>query len=329
MGFSKKRLVILGGGSGTYTALSGLKDSPLCQLTAIVSIADSGGSSGQLRDEFGILPPGDIRQAIVALADPPIDYVALRQLFNYRFSAGAGLNGHSFGNLMLTALKEITGSEIKAIEAVSRMFRLKGSVLPVSLGKTHLCARLEDGTIIKGETNIDIRRVAPDLKILDVFLDPPVTLYPKAKREILAADWIIIGPGDLYTSLIPNLLVRGIGQTIAKSKAKIIYFCNLMTKHGETDDFAAQDFVVELSKYLGEGAKQLKYVVVNNDLKIPLAVAKRYASERSQPVRVNPKRAFPPGVVVTKAPLAAAGQLWRHDPHRLQKQVEKIIQHPA
>ncbi len=321
------KVVVIGGGSGAYTVLSGLKSLPQIKLTAIVSIADSGGSSGQLRDEFGILPPGDIRQAILALADPPIDYLVLRQLFNFRFSNGRGLDGHSFGNLMFTALKEILGSEIKAIGALSRMLRLKGKVLPISLEKTHLCARLEDGTIIRGESNIDIRLIKPELKILDIFLDPSAKIYHRAKRAILKANWLILGPGDLYTSILPNLIVKGTNQALAKSKAKIIYICNLMTKYGETTGFRAQDFVNEIINYLGPAKKNLGYILINSDTKIPNEIASRYQKERSFPVKIDPQKKFPPKTKIIKTSLAAAGQLWRHDPEKLKKTMAKIIFH--
>lgn len=321
----KKNIAVIGGGSGTYNVLTSLKDTSGLDLSAIVSIADSGGSSGQLRDEFGILPPGDIRRAILALSDPPIDYLSLRQLFSYRFGNGNGLNGHSFGNLMLTALKEILGSEVKAINTVSKMFRLKGKVLPVSLQKTNLCARLEDGTIIKGETNIDIRAVRPDLKILDVFIDPPVEIYSQAKNAISKANWIIIGPGDLYTSLIPNLLISGVNEAIKNSHAQIIFICNLMTKHGETDNFSGQDFVSEISKYLGPAANKLLYVIINNKNSVPKKLKDKYIAEKSYPVFEDKTKSYPKQVKIIRSSVAQAGQLWRHDPEKLKEEILKII----
>ncbi len=320
-----KNVVVIGGGSGTYNVLTALKDCPNLNLSAVVSIADSGGSSGQLRDEFGILPPGDIRRAILALSDPPIDYFSLRQLFSYRFGNGTGLNGHSFGNLMLTALKEILGTEIEAIEAISKMFRLKGKVLPVSLEKTNLCARLEDGTIIKGETNIDIRTVRPDLKILDVFIDPIVKIFKQAKEAILEADWIIIGPGDLYTSLIPNLLISGTNKAINDSRAKIIYVCNLMTKYGETDGFCAQDFVMEMCNYLKEAENKLEFTIVNSENKVPKKLMEKYIEEKAHPVFEDKMRKYPKQVKTIKSSMAQSGQLWRHDPEKLKEEILKII----
>ncbi|MBI2007240.1 MAG: YvcK family protein, partial [Candidatus Blackburnbacteria bacterium] len=176
MVFSKKgkKVVVIGGGTGTFTVLTGLKGyTP--DLTAVVSMSDSGGSTGRLRDEFGILPPGDVRRALLALSSSP-EQLMLRRLFEYRFNKGSGLSGHSFGNLFLAALTDIVRREDKAIEEAGKILNIAGRVLPVTLSHTNLCARLEDGTIIKGETNIDLRRVRPDLKILDVFLDAPATI---------------------------------------------------------------------------------------------------------------------------------------------------------
>ena len=270
-----RRAVVIGGGTGTYTVLMGLKKYPL-DLTAIVSTLDSGGSSGRLRDEFGVLPPGDVRQCLLALSNLPLEKISLQQLFDYRFNNGAGLRGHSFGNLLLTALTGITGREDLAIAEAAKILDVKGQVLPVTLSKSNLCVRLEDGTIIKGESNIDIRRVRPKLKIADVFLDPAVRIFPSARKAILSADLIILGPGDLYTSVIPNLLVAGVSQAIAKSKGKLVYICNLMTKHGETDGFKVSDFVREIMRYSNQGKKKLNLVLVNNNFDVPQLVLKRY-----------------------------------------------------
>ena len=282
----RPKIVVIGGGTGTYTVLTGFRDFPV-DLTAIVSMFDSGGSSGRLRDEFGILPPGDVRQALLALSKLPVDKLILRQLLDYRFSNGIGLKGHSFGNLLLTALTEITGRSDLAIEQAAKILDVQGQVLPVSLDNCHLCARLEDGTIIKGETNIDIRRVRPQLKILDVFLDPPARIFSGAKKAILEADLIILGPGDLYTSTIPNLLVEGVCQAISRSQAKVFYVCNLMTKHGETDGFLVSDFIREIQRYLGSAAKKLKKVLVNNYWHVPKNLIVRYYQEKSYPVKYD------------------------------------------
>lgn len=319
-----RKVVAMGGGTGTYTVLSGLKKYPL-DLTAIVTMLDSGGSSGVLRDEFGILPPGDVRRCLLALSQLPLEKASLRQLFEYRFNNGAGLKGHSFGNLLLTALTNITGREDLAIAEAGKILDVKGQVLPVTLSKSNLCVRLEDGTIIKGETNIDIRRVRPDLKIADVFLDPAVRIFPGARRAIIAADLIILGPGDLYTSVVPNLLVQGVNRAIAQSKAKLVYICNLMTKHGETDGFSASDFVKEIQRYLAKAKKKLKAVLVNNDFSVPKKVLNRYKKEKSFPVKADVAACQKLGVKVIAKPLAAVGQLWRHDSQKLAETLISIL----
>jgi len=321
---SKTRVVVIGGGSGIYVSLLALRRLPV-KLSAIVSVADSGGSSGRLRDEFGILPPGDVRRALLALANLPLDQTVVRRLFEYRFESGFGLKGHSFGNLLLTALTDILGREDRAIAAAGKMLKTVGRVYPVSLEKTTLCARLEDGTIIKGETNIDIRRVCPNLKILDVFLDPPIEIFSQAKRAIVKSQLIVLGPGDLYTSLIPNLLVRGVGEAIGDSSAEVVLVVNLMTKHGETDGFTASDFVKEVKKYLGPGASKLKTVLINNKFDIPPMVKKRYEEEKAFPVKIDIKNLKKLGVRVIREDLAAAGQLWRHDPEKLAKAIKKLF----
>jgi uncharacterized cofD-like protein len=307
---SSKKVVAIGGGTGTYTVLSGLKQRDV-ELTAIVSMADDGGSSGVLRDEFGHLPPGDVRRCLVALSAEPASGM-LRRLFEYRFNRGHGLNGHSFGNLLLTALTEITGSPDGAIQEAAQILNVRGRVLPVTLTNAQLCARLEDGTIIRGETNIDLRRVRPHLRILDVYLDPPARAYPAALEAIAEADIVVIGPGDLYTSVIPNLLVEGIPEAIARTRGKVIYVCNLMTKHGETDGYAACDFISEIERYLGT-SEGVDAMLVSED-NLPADLLERYTREQSFPVKpeVAACQRLVPQVVV--GALAAPGVLWRHDP---------------
>lgn len=324
MSKKQRKIVVIGGGTGTYQVLVGLKKFPV-DLIAIVTMSDSGGSSGRLRDEFGILPPGDVRQALLALSELPLERTNLRQLLEYRFENGRGLRGHSFGNLFLTALTEITGREDLAIVEAAKILDVKGQVLPVSLTNTHLCARLEDGTIIKGENNIDIRRVRPDLKILDVFLDPPATIFSGAKQAILEADLIILGPGDLYTSLVPNLLVEGINQAIARSKGKLLYICNLMTKYGETEDFAVSDFVKEVRRYLGPANKKLVKVLVNNRVKVPPVLFRRYRQEKAFSVRLDKENCQKLGIEIITLPLATAGQLLRHDPKKLAQAIFSLL----
>ena len=303
------KIVVFGGGTGIFNLLRGLRRYT-SNIVAIVTMMDSGGSSGRLRDEFGHLPPGDIRQALVALSPDDRSSLTLRQLFNYRFSKGAGLEGHSFGNLFLAALTEITGGIEKAVLEAGRILGIRGRVYPVTLTNSNLVARLEDGTEIVGETNIDVRKVKPDLKIDYVYLDPKAYAYPEVLREIETADVIVLGPGDLYTSIIPNLLVDGVADSINYSKAKKVYIGNLMTKHGESDGFAASDFVSEIRTYLENG--KLDYVVLNKG-GLPDKLTKRYEKEKAYPVENDVIQVKKLAKNVIERPIAAAGTLLRHD----------------
>jgi uncharacterized cofD-like protein len=303
------KIVVFGGGTGIFNLLRGLRrytDS----IVAIVTMMDSGGSSGILRDEFGHLPPGDLRQALVALSPDDRSSLTLRQLFNYRFSKGEGLEGHSFGNLFLTALTEITGGIDKAIAEAGRILGIRGRVYPVTLTNSNLVAHLEDGGEIVGETNIDIRSEKPNVKIDYVYLDPKAYAYPEVLKEIESADVIILGPGDLYTSVIPNLLVDGVADSINYSRAKKVYICNLMTKHGESDGFKASDFVREIRTYLENG--KLDFVVLNKE-KLSEKLLKRYEKEKAFPVEADIENVQTLAKNVIAKQLVSAGTLLRHD----------------
>jgi uncharacterized cofD-like protein len=253
----KQKIVVIGGGTGTFVVLSGLKKYNV-DLAAIITMMDSGGSSGKLRDELGVLPPGDVRQCLVALAKSSR---LLREMFNYRFEEG-GLKGHTFGNIFLSTLTKTTGSMKKAIEEVGKILRIQGRVIPVTYTKSDLCIELEDGTIIEGETHIDeVEAREKRGRIKRAFLKPEVEANPDAETAIKDADAIIIGPGDLYTSIIPNLLVTGIQPAIKASKGKKIYVLNLMTKYGQTTRHTAKNHVEDLKQYIGEN--QLDAVLVN------------------------------------------------------------------
>lgn len=313
----EKKVVVIGGGTGTFTVLTGLKNYT-SNLTAIVSMTDSGGSTGRLRDEFGILPPGDVRRALLALSSSP-EQLMLRKLFEYRFEKGNGLSGHSFGNLFLTALTDITGCENKAIEEAGNILNIVGCVLPVTLTNAQLCARLEDGTIIKGEANIDIRRVRPELKILEVFLDIPAEVFHEAKKAIEEADIIVIGPGDLYTSVIANLLVEGVSGAIAKSKGEVVYICNLMNKHGETDSFKASEYVKEIINHL-KGEKVLDKVIINR-ARYPQDLLGKYEEEKAYPVEVDTDAIYGLVSKVVIGDFTTRKTLLRHDPDKLAKAI--------
>jgi len=302
-----QRIIILGGGTGSYNVLRGLKHFDI-ELTAVVSMMDSGGSTGRLRDEFGFLPPGDVRRCLLALSQ---DTGMLRKLFEYRFSKGVGLNGHNLGNLFLTALRDITGKEEKSIKAASELLNIKGRVLPVTTTNSQLSAILENGQVVVGETNIDIPRHDPQLRIKKLLLVPKPKAYKETIQAILEADKIVLGPGDLYTSVIPNLLVTGIAQAIKKSKAKKIYVCNIMTKHGETNGFKASDFVSEVEKYLGKGV--LDYVICN-DKRPSKQLILEYEKEQAGYVEPDLKNS---SFKVAKADLLDSIDLARHNPDKL------------
>lgn len=311
----RPKVVVLGGGTGVFTVLSGLRRYPL-DLSAVISMADDGGSTGILREEFGILPPGDVRRVLVAMSGS--DDRLLSDLFNYRFQEG-GLRGHTFGNIMLTALERLTGSFEDAINEAARILGVRGAVYPVTLDNVRLCAELEDGTIIRGETNIDIPKHNGDLHIKKIFLDPPAKLNPHAGEIIRVADMVIIGPGDLYSSLIPNLLVRGIIGAIKKSRAKKVYVVNLMTKWGETNGFAADDFINAVERYVGKGT--LDYAVVNTK-RPTLGRMKKYEEESSQFVEKGTLSSRP--VPIFGDFLRRRGFV-RHDPERLAEVLVSLI----
>jgi uncharacterized cofD-like protein len=309
---ARPRIVVLGGGTGIFAVLRGL-GTYNADITAVVSMSDNGGSSGRLRDEFGYLPPGDARSCLVALAGD--DEAPLRELFEYQFDRGQGLNGHKFGDLLITALTDLLGSAHLAIEEAGRLLDIHGTVVPVTLESTTLCASLENGHRICGETDIDIRKSHHEVPIVDVFLDPSVAANPRAVRAIEAADLVVLGPGDLYTSVIPNLLVDGIPQSIRNSEACCVYVCNIMTKHGETDGFAAGDFIREITRYLS-GAR-LDVAVLNYHESLPPELYGRYQAERSEPVTMDLARCYENVPQLVIRPLTAAGGFVRHDPSRL------------
>ncbi len=317
-----KKIVVIGGGTGSYHILSGLKNTP-CAVTAVVTMTDSGGSSGRLRDEFGHLPPGDLRQCILALSPDENASLLLRQLFNYRFDKGAGLGGHSFGNLFLTALTEVTGSTETAVKEMGRLLGIKGQVLPVTMTNAHLVARLQNGKVVHGEAHIDHREVDPHVPIDYVYLEPKAFVCPDTAQAILDADAVVIGPGDIYSSILPNLLVDGVSDAILQSRGKRIYVCNLMTKPGESDGFKASDFVREIQTYLGSRSA-LEYAIVNSE-PLPDKVIQRYKAEGSDPVEFDEAACRELVANVVARPLVAVGNFVRHDPKRLAQTIIELL----
>jgi len=250
-----KKITVIGGGTGTFVVLSGLKKYPL-DLSVVVTMMDSGGSTGRLRDQLGILPPGDLRQCLVALSDAPLLW---RKLFLYRFEKG-DLEGHNFGNIFLAALEKVSSNYDEAIETVSYVLKAMGKVIPVTLNKLHLVAEYENGKKVTGEGLIDENH-SEKSRIKNAYLEPQGKANPKAIKSIEESDYIVIGPGDLYTSIIPVLLVKDIKEAMKKSKAKIIYIMNMMTKSGQTTSYKASDHVADLVKYLG---REPEVVLINN-----------------------------------------------------------------
>lgn len=273
------RIVVIGGGTGTFVTLRGLKFHP-CQLSVIVTMSDSGGSNKRIRDEFGLLPTSDIRQCLVALSDENGGVGLLRKLFMYRFEKGEGISGMTFGNLFMAALSDILGSQKEAIRQTGKVLRIRGTVIPVSFTDTNLTAQYEDGHVLSEEHLIDEPPHDGRMKITKVFLDPPAQANPEALAAIKKADIIVLGPGDLYTSIIPNVLVRGIASAIADSNAKKVYILNLMTKYGQTYNFTASDHIKTLEKFLG---KSINVVIANNG-RLPTKERMFYEKHNEHPV---------------------------------------------
>lgn len=313
-----RRVVTMGGGTGPFALLSRLKHYP-CTVSAIVSMADSGGSSRRLMDEFGQLPMGDLRQALVALSRKGVLW---REVFGFRFPMQTGapaVSGHSLGNLILSALQGINdGDLLRAIQDAQELLDTAGNVFPVTLSHVTLCAELDNGEIICGETEIDTRgrhQPGPLPPIRRIFLSELAAPCPDAQRAIRRADVIVIGPGDLYTSILPNLLVDGIASTINQSEAEKVYVCNLMAKHGETDNFQASDFVRELHHYLGGPVDR----VILHRGQIPAPMLEHYAAEQQRPVEpdIAAVRTLVPEVVVADLASIGGDHLIRHDAERL------------
>lgn len=256
----KIKVTVIGGGTGSLAVLRGLKIYPDLDVKVIVNMTDDGGSNITVRDEFGLLPLSDIRKSIIALSDEDKNML-LRQLFTYRFSRGESFSGHTLGNIIMMALSDIAGSEVGAIQMISNLFGIKGEVIPVTLDQVRVCAKYTDGSETIGEHLIDETLDKNDCRIDKLFLSPRAHAYKRAIEGIHNSDYIIIGPGDLYTTTIANLIVEGIASAIKKSGAKIIYISNLMTKSGQTHWMKASDHVKELEKYTNTKPDT---VIINN-----------------------------------------------------------------
>lgn len=266
----RPRIVTIGGGTGNFTVLSGLKKYPV-DLTAVVAMADDGGSTGILRDELGVLPPGDIRQCLVALSEAP-DVV--RALMNFRFPRGK-LRGHTVGNLLLSGFESMTGDFEEAIERAANLLSIRGHVIPSTLSKVTLCAALPGGKIVRGESKV---RSTDVLRASRFFLEPRARVNPRAVRAIKNADLVIIGPGDFYSSLVPNFLVAGIARAIRQSSATVLFVCNIMTRKGQTTDWTVVDFVRNIESFIGRTMD----VVLYNDRMPSGRLLEKYARQGEQ-----------------------------------------------
>lgn len=310
----KPRVVVIGGGTGLSVLLRGLKERPV-HISAIVTVADDGGSSGVLRDELKMPPPGDVRNVLLALADTePL----LERLLQYRFTNGTGLAGHTVGNLLIAAMKEIEGDFVRAVKKLSRVLAVRGDVLPAANQAIVLKAEMEDGTVVTGESKIPLA----GKRIRRVWLDPPdVAALPEAVAALEQADAIVLGPGSLYTSLLPNLLVPGIVDAIRRSPAVKLYICNVMTQPGETDGYSAADHVQALVDHVGD--RLFDYVIVHSG-RIPSEVAQRYAQEGKKPVRCDRRRLEAMGYRVIVDELAVYRTYLRHNAARLSDHILRI-----
>ncbi len=250
-----KTVTVIGGGTGTFVVLSGLKAFPL-DLGVIVTMMDTGSSTGILRDQLGVLPPGDLRQCLVALSDASSLW---RELFLYRFDKG-DLKGHNFGNIFLSALEKVSSDYQEVIDTAGFVLKTKGVVFPVTFEQAHICVRYETGEVVKEEENID-SNAKEKSRIVDAYIEPQVKPNPRAIERIEKSDVIIIGPGDIYTSIVPVLATPGISKAMKKTKAQIVFVMNLMTKAGQTTGYTAGDHLVDIEKYLG---RRVDTVIMNN-----------------------------------------------------------------
>jgi uncharacterized cofD-like protein len=323
-----KNVITVGGGTGSYTVLSGLKNIPDISLSALVSMSDDGGSTGVLRDELGVLPPGDVRQCLVALSEHTHE---VRALMNYRFTDG-GLKGHSFGNIFLSALEKVTGSFATGVEIASEILKIKGKVIPITRDSATLSMLLENEKLIEGENNIQNDLDIKKCGLRKIFYKTKVSLNKHAQNAIEKADFIILGPGNYYCSVIPNLIVNGFTKAIKKSKAKIIFPVNLTNKLEHTESWKVSDYVRDIEKHLG---RPVDFILVNSE-KPSTEQVKLYELEEGKGVLVendlDDKRIIRAKLLSTTLQkqehadkIPAVRGLIRHDSKKLTRVVEKII----
>ncbi len=320
-----KKIVTIGGGTGNFTVLRGIKNYDI-DISAIVSMADDGGSTGILRDELGVLPPGDVRQCLVALSDSSR---LMRSLMNYRFEQG-GLGGHSFGNLLLSALEKVTGSFEKAVEEVGKILFIKGKVIPVTTHLVRLKMILKNCHVLEGEREIYLSQEI-EKGYSSIYLEPYPKANPHAINEIMNADLIVVGPGGLHTSLIPNFLVEGVSDALRQSDAKKVFVVNLMNRKGQTSKFKVSDYLTEVERFIGEDI--FDYILVNNQ-NPPQALIEVYAEEgdlvindlKDDRVRQANLLGEIKGGQSMKKDLIKRS-LIRHDSKKLAQELMKIVDH--
>lgn len=311
------KIVAIGGGHGLSNLLLGLKEYS-ANITAVVTVADSGGSSGRLREEFGIVAPGDIRNCLVALADAP---KLMGELFQFRFSKDSQLQGHNFGNLFLTAMVQLTGGDFeKAVEESSKVLAIRGKVVPSTITNVHLVAEYVDGSVTEGEAQIPNK----DRRIKTVTLKPKDCAPTREALEAIAdADVIVLGPGSLYTSIIPNLIINGMSEAIAASRAYKIYVCNVMTQPGETDGYSASDHVKAILDHAQ--AKVLNSCLLN-DAVVPPEAFDRYKMQSQYPVGVDADKIRDLGCAVVATDLLSVQDFVRHDSEKLTKALIQLME---
>jgi len=321
-GESVKKIVVIGGGTGNFSVLRGLKNYPV-DLSAVVSMADDGGSTGILRDELGVLPPGDVRQCLVALSNSSS---MMRSLMNYRFEQG-GLGGHSFGNLFLSALEKVTGSFEKAVEEVGKILAIKGKVIPVTIHQVRLRMILTNHKVLEGEKEVYLSREI-DQGYKSIFLEPYAQANPHAIHEIMHSDLIVLGPGGLHTSLIPNLLVEGVSEALRKSRAKKVFVVNLMNRKGQTTGFTVSSYLKELVQFIGSDI--FDYIIVNNQSPSEELI-ERYAEEGELILNdLRDDQRVITALLLGEVKEGVKGDLMkrsliRHDPKKLAQELMKIV----
>ena len=323
MKHEERRVVTIGGGTGQFALLSGLRDLEGLEITAVVSMADSGGSTGRLRDELGILPPGDALKCILALS--PYHSIA-RTILLKRFTSDIRLKGHNAGNLLLTMLSHYAGSFPAGIQALVEILNVRGKILPVTIDKATLVAELSDGERVYGQAAINVPQCSRRERIQDIFLVPhhtgSISVYPPVLEAIEGADYIVIGPGDLYTSIIPNLIVPGVREALEQTRAKILYVVNIMTKFGETDQFTGYDFVCKMEACVG---RRLDGIIYNTG-KPGDTLLEQYHLEKAQFVVIDEHAPCWEDRAIHAADLLdTAGGIVRHDSEKLARLIMQVI----